>query len=151
MPHARAHRSAHPFVLAAMLVGGLVITQAAQIEWRDAKDWIESLENPNRLAELKPSERLWPLQLKPGEIVADIGAGTGVFSRALARAVGPAGKVYAVDIQQGLLDFINQRSAEEEIDNIQTVFGEFSDPKLPRRDVDVVLFHDVFHAIEHKE
>lgn len=122
-----------------------------QLEWRDAKDWIVSLEKPERLAELQVEKRLAPLQLKPGDIVADIGAGTGVFSRALAKAVGPTGRVYAEDIQQTLVDYINKRSREEGIDNIVAILGDFDDPKLPARDVDVAWFHDVLHAVENKE
>lgn len=138
--------------LAAVAVAGAVLVgRAAQLEWRDAKDWIKSLEDPNRLAQLRVDERLAPLQLRPGDVVADIGAGTGVFSRAIARRVGPTGKVYAEDIQQGLVDYIAARAQAEGLGNIVPVLGAFDDPRLPARDVDVVWIHDVFHAIEHKE
>ena len=130
---------------------GLTTATALQLEWRDYKDWIISLEQPERLAEIRMDERLAPLKLKPGDVVADIGAGTGVFTRAFAKAVGPTGKVYAEDIQQGLVDYINKRSKEEGLDNITAILGEFDDPKLPARDVDVAFFHDVFHAVEKKE
>ena len=90
------------------------------------------------------------LDLKPGMVVADIGAGSGLFSRPLAKAVAPAGKVYAVDIQQDLLDHINQRDKEENIRNIQTVLGEFDDPKLPAKDVDLAFINDVLHHIQHR-
>jgi ubiquinone/menaquinone biosynthesis C-methylase UbiE len=83
-------------------------------------------------------------------VVADIGAGSGLFSRPLAKAVAPAGKVYAVDIQQDLLDYINQRDQEENIHNIQTVLGEFGDPKLPARDVDLAFINDVLHHIQNR-
>ncbi|MFQ5792065.1 MAG: class I SAM-dependent methyltransferase [Acidobacteriota bacterium] len=147
-------REALRFVLLASLAIALtdpMLAPAAQLEWRDAKDWIVSLERPERLAELQVEKRLAPLELKPGDIVADIGAGTGVFSRAMARAVGPTGRVYAEEIQQALVDYIDMRSEQENIDNITTVLGDFDDPKLPTRDVDVAWFHDVLHAVEHKE
>jgi ubiquinone/menaquinone biosynthesis C-methylase UbiE len=83
-------------------------------------------------------------------IVADIGAGSGFFSRPMAKAVMPSGKVYAVDIQQGLLDYINKRDAEDHIRNIQTVLGEFDDPKIPARNVDLAFINDVLHHIEHR-
>lgn len=129
-------------------VSGLL---AGQLEWRDAKDWIKSLENPDRLARLELDRRLAPLELKPGQIVADIGAGTGVFSRAIAKAVGPTGKVFAEDIQQGLVDFIAKRAKEEGIRNIVPILGAFDDPRLPTKEVELVWIHDVFHAIEHKD
>jgi len=140
-------------VLVSLLALALGFTSAAafQLEWRDAKDWIVSLERPKRLAEIQAEKRISYLNLKPGDVVADIGAGTGVFSRVMAEAVGPTGKVYAEEIQQALLDYIDMRSEKEGIDNIVTVFGEFDDPKLPTSDVDVAWFHDVFHAVEKKE
>ena len=83
--------------------------------------------------------------------MADIGAGTGAFSLPLAVAVAPSGKVYAVDIDPGLLDYIAQKAKKENVENIQTVKGEFSDPKLPTRDVDLGFFHDVLHHIENRQ
>jgi ubiquinone/menaquinone biosynthesis C-methylase UbiE len=83
-------------------------------------------------------------------VVADIGAGSGLFTRPLAKAAAPSGTVYAVDIQKDLLDYINQRDAQEHIQNVKTVLGEFSDPKLPAHDVDLALINDVLHHIENR-
>ncbi|HEX4595425.1 MAG TPA: methyltransferase domain-containing protein [Bryobacteraceae bacterium] len=136
------------------LLGGLlgfgVIPSRAQLAPRKADEWEKTLESPRRAATQKVDEVLSDLSLKPGMIVADIGAGSGFFSRPLAKAVSPGGKVYAVDIQQGLLDFINKRDAEEHIGNIQTVLGEFDDPKIPARNVDLAFINDVLHHIEHR-
>lgn len=134
-------------VLAAMLAGGVAECRA-QLAPRKADEWVTTLEGPRRVASMKMDEVLARLNLKPGMVVADIGAGSGLFSRALAKAVAPAGKVYAVDIQQDLLDYINKRDKEENIPNIQTVLGAFEDPKLPARNVDVALINDVLHHIE---
>jgi ubiquinone/menaquinone biosynthesis C-methylase UbiE len=83
-------------------------------------------------------------------VVADIGAGTGLFFRPLARAVAPGGFVYAVDIQQDLLDYINQQDQQENIRNVRTVLGQFNDPGLPGSDVDVALINDVLDHIENR-
>ena len=123
---------------------------AAQLASRKAEEWVTTLEGPQRVATQKIDEVLSKLSLKPGMVVADIGAGSGLFSRPLAKAVAPAGKVYAVDIQQDLLDHINQRDKEENIRNIQTVLGEFDDPKLPAKDVDLAFINDVLHHIQHR-
>jgi len=136
-------------LLGAMLAGG-VSQSWAQLAPRKAEEWEKTLESPNRTATQKVAEVLADLSLKPGMIVADIGAGSGFFSRPLAKAVAPGGKVYAVDIQQGLLDYINKRDAEENIHNVQTVLGEFDDPKLPMRNVDLAFINDVLHHIEHR-
>lgn len=123
----------------------------AQLEWRDYKDWIVSLEDPNRLAEIRMEDRLAPLNLRPGLVIADIGAGTGVFSRAFAKAIGPTGRVYAEDIQLGLIAYIDKRSKQGGFDNIIAILGDFDDPKLPGRDVDIAWIHDVLHAVEDQE
>jgi ubiquinone/menaquinone biosynthesis C-methylase UbiE len=133
-------------LFAAMFAG----SATAQLAPRKADEWVTTLEGPQRVATQKIDQVLAGLSLKPGMVVADIGAGSGLFSRPLAKVVAPAGKVYAVDIQQDLLDHINQRDKEENIRNIQTVLGEFDDPKLPARDVDLAFINDVLHHIQHR-
>ena len=131
-----------------VLWAGAIATPAFQLGSRETKEWIDRLENPDRIKGLKVEEIVSRLGLKPGIVVADIGAGTGVFSRPLAKSVAPSGKVYSVDVQQGLLDYIAQRARQENISNIQPVLGKFEDPNIPGRDVDMAFFHDVFHHIE---
>jgi ubiquinone/menaquinone biosynthesis C-methylase UbiE len=132
-----------------MLAAG-AIESRAQLAPRKADEWVTTLEGPQRVATQKIDGVLSKLSLKPGMVVADIGAGSGLFSRPLAQAVAPAGKVYAVDIQQDLLDYVNRRDKEENIRNVQTVLGQFDDPKLPARDVDLAFINDVLHHIQHR-
>lgn len=136
--------------LAAALLSGGLVESRAQLAPRKAGQWVTTLEGPQRIAGQKIDEVLADLSLKPGMLVADIGAGSGLFSRPLARAVAPSGKVYAVDIQQDLLDYINLRDKEEKISNVQTVLGEFNDPKLPARNVDLAFINDVLHHIQNR-
>jgi 2-polyprenyl-3-methyl-5-hydroxy-6-metoxy-1,4-benzoquinol methylase len=136
--------------LLGMMLAGCVTESRAQLAPRKADEWEKTLESPRRAATQKVDEVLADLSLKPGMIVADIGAGSGFFSRPIAKAVGPNGKVYAVDIEQGLLDYINKRDAEENIHNVQTVLGEFDDPKIPARNVDLAFINDVLHHIQHR-
>lgn len=131
------------------LVGA--VDASAQLGSRETKEWIQNLDRPERIAGLEIDKVLPILNLKPGDNVADIGAGTGAFSLPLAKTVAPSGKVYAVDIDPGLLDYIVQKAKKENLENIQTVKGEFSDPKLPARDVDLGFFHDVLHHIENRQ
>lgn len=123
---------------------------SAQLASRKADDWLKTLESPTRIADQKVDDVIARLQLKPGMVVADIGAGTGLFSRPLARTVTPGGVVYAVDIQQDLLDYTNQRDQQENIRNVRTVLGAFSDPRIPARDVDLAFINDVLHHIENR-
>ena len=122
----------------------------AQLGGRTAEEWINTLETNQRLASLKIPETLKALGLKPGMMVADIGAGTGIFTTRMANAVKPGGWVYAVDIDQALLDHINEASTEVGLSNVQTVLGEYDDPKLPDN-VDLALINDVLHHIEHRD
>jgi len=140
------------FLVALEVVMLVAVAEApAQLGSRETKEWIERLDRPERIAGLKIDKVLPLLKLKPGDKVADIGAGTGAFSLPLARTVAPSGKLYAVDIDPGLLDYIAQKAKKEKVENIQTVKGEFSDPKLPTRDVDLAFFHDVLHHIESRQ
>ncbi len=133
--------------VAVVLAGGAVESKA-QLAPRKADDWITTLESPQRVAGQKIDEVLAKLALKPGMAVADIGAGSGLFTRPIAKAVAPSGKVYAVDIQQDLLDYINKRDKDENIRNVQTVLGAYDDPKLPARNIDLAFINDVLHHIE---
>jgi len=119
----------------------------AQLASRAPEEWIKTLESPQRIQGLKIDETIAALQLKPGDMVADIGAGTGLFEAALAKAVGPTGKVYAEDVDQGLLDAIGRKQKEFQIANIVTVLGKFTDPMLPAN-VDLAMINDVLHHIE---
>ncbi len=139
------------FLIAVLVLPGCVAAAPAfQLASRETKEWIETLERPERIKTQKVDEAVKALGLKPGMVVADLGAGSGLFSRTLAKAVAPGGKVYAVDIDQGLLDYINQRDKQENIGNIKTVLGQYDDPKIPGKDVDLAFFNDVLHHIEHR-
>jgi len=136
-------------VASALITVGLASTRATpQLAARTTADWIKTLESPARIASLKIDETIAKLRLKPGDIVADIGAGSGLFEGPLAKAVTSGGKIYAVDIDQGLLDNIDKRTKEFQITNVQTVLGKFADPHLPARDVDLAFIDDVLHHIE---
>lgn len=108
-------------------------------------DWIKRLERPARIPGLKTEEVIKALGLKPGMAIADIGAGTGAYTVPFAAAVAPSGKAYAVDIWPELLDYIKEKSTRARISNLVTVLAALDDPKLPKGQVDIAFFHDVFH------
>jgi ubiquinone/menaquinone biosynthesis C-methylase UbiE len=85
------------------------------------------------------------LKLQPGEIVADVGAGSGTITFPLGAKVGAKGKVYAVDIQKELLDLIRGRAKAKKVNNIELVLGTEKDPKLPAASIDLILMVDVYH------
>src|SRR3990172_4275287 len=128
---------------------GLGSASAFQLEQRAAEDYLERMERPTRV--VKVNEVVEKLQLKPGTIVADIGSGSGTYSIPMAKAIAPNGILYAVDIDQKMLDFVSERAKKEGVTNLRTVLGEYDDPKLPVKDVDVAFFHRVLHMIEHRQ
>jgi ubiquinone/menaquinone biosynthesis C-methylase UbiE len=103
------------------------------------------LERPEREKEEQPKKLLQMLDLKPGMVVADIGAGSGYYSFRLAEKVGTKGKVLAVDIQKEMLAIIRKRMKKNKVENIEPILGTETDPKLPAGGVDLVLMVDVYH------
>jgi ubiquinone/menaquinone biosynthesis C-methylase UbiE len=136
------------FLIVAGMFAAVAQSAALQLGSRSAEEWVKTLDTPQRIAGLHIDEVVSKLRLKPGQTVADIGAGTGLFEGALANAVTPAGTVYAVDVEQGLLDHILQRAADLKVSNVRVVLGKFTDPALPGRAIDLALINDVLHHIE---
>ncbi len=139
--------------------------EIAHVMGHQAADW---LERPEREREERPDLLVPALKLKPGDVVADIGAGTGYYTRRLAKAVdvpltrpsdtlspsdgerdGVRGVVYAVEIQPEMLDILTNKLAGEKIFNVQPVLGTITDPKLPPAAVDLILMVDVYHEFDH--
>ena len=108
----------------------------------------EWLERPERVHEERPDEVIAAMGLKPGDVAVDLGCGTGFFARRMAKTVGPAGKVYAVDIQLEFMDKVKELCEEEGVTNVVPVLGEEKDPKLPRGEVDWILLVDVYHEFQ---
>jgi precorrin-6B methylase 2 len=105
------------------------------------------LERPEREREERPTTAVRALELKAGQVVADVGAGSGYFTVRLARAVGPTGRVYATDVQPEMLALLDARLKRERIGNVTTVLGTASDPRLPADALDLVLMVDVYHEL----
>lgn len=115
-----------------------------------ANGYLAMLEREERREFQKPDEVMKALALRPGERVADIGAGSGYFTLPVARAVGPTGKVWALDIRQEMLDFIDLRVRGEGLTNVELRKVEPDDPRLPKGEVDTVLMVDVLHYVEER-
>ena len=105
-------------------------------------DW---LVRPEREAEEHPDQALDDIGIPKGSVAADVGAGAGYFTWRLAARVGPAGKVYANDIEPKMLDLLRRNMAERHIGNVETVLGAVDDPRLPRAAIDTILLVDVYH------
>jgi SAM-dependent methyltransferase len=119
---------------------------AEQLASRSTAEWIKTLDDPERITGLKVGEVVARLKIAPGQSIADLGAGTGAFTVPMAKAVGPLGKVYAVEIDKGLVDHIARKAADQKTTNVQTLLGKPMDPEIPGQ-VDLLFMHDVLHHI----
>lgn len=109
--------------------------------------YIQVLEAPSRDAWQQPQKVMAALALKPGERVADLGSGPGYFTLRFARAVGPSGKVYAIDISPGMLDYLEKQAQADHLLNIQTVLAKPHNPRLAPASVDIIFICDTLHHI----
>jgi ubiquinone/menaquinone biosynthesis C-methylase UbiE len=131
-PTAEAQR--HP-------ISGRVI---AQVMGYEGADW---LERPEREDEEQPSKAIRALGIKPGQVVADVGAGSGYYTVRLAKQVGPIGRVFATDIQPEMLSLLKKRLSRERLDNVELVLATDVDPRLPEGQLDLILMVDVYHEL----
>jgi ubiquinone/menaquinone biosynthesis C-methylase UbiE len=119
--------------------------EIARVMSHDGSLW---LERPGREQEEAPSKAIAMMDLKPTDVVADIGAGTGYFSFRIARKL-PQGTVLAEDIDQEMIRDLEKTIHNTGIRNVEPVLGTVEDPKLPDNGVDVVLFVDAYHEFDH--
>src|SRR3989442_1005975 len=116
----------------------------------DVEQWVSVFDDPARDAYQKPRQVVRALRIRPGMRVADLGAGTGYFSRFLSTAVGAAGTVLAVDTEPELVRHLRERAEKEQTDNVVPILASPDNPRLPRGAVDLVLLVDTFHHIDHR-
>jgi ubiquinone/menaquinone biosynthesis C-methylase UbiE len=112
---------------------------------KDVDAYIARLEGEGRAEWQKPDEVMAALALGPGERVADIGAGSGYFTIRMAKAVGAGGVVWAVDVEQGMLDHVKKRASAEGLRNIRLHLVAEDDPALPSGQIDTILIVNTYH------
>ncbi len=120
--------------------------EIAHVMGHQGADW---LERPERETEERTDLLVDALPLKPGDAVADIGAGTGYFSWRFAQKIGAQGTVYAVEIQQEMLDLLMVNMKKRGVGTVvKPILGTVQDPKLPEASVDLILLVDVYHEFD---
>jgi len=135
-----------------LLCAGSAVAQAPhthQHQFKDAEKWSHVFDDPKRDEWQKPHQVIQALELAPGAVVADVGAGTGYFSARLATML-PKGKVYAVDVEPDMVKHLAERARREGRKNLRAVQGAPDDARLPEK-VDLILFVDVHHHIDARE
>lgn len=107
------------------------------------------LDRAARQREEAPDKALMLIGLRPGMVVADIGAGSGYMTTRIAHIVGPAGKVYANDIQPAMLRIVQTKVEADHLRNVELVLGTDVDTRLPEQAIDLALLVDVYHEFQH--
>jgi arsenite methyltransferase len=131
----RAMNGTVALLLAVALLGGCSSLKRFSYEGGARDEW----QQPERV--------ISALGIRSGDRVADLGSGSGYFTLRLARAVGPDGKVYAVDVDEEMNEYLRQRVAQEGVANVEVILGRFEDPLLPDGGVDLVLVVDTYHHL----
>jgi arsenite methyltransferase len=98
----------------------------------------------------QPEKVIGALQIRPGDQIADLGAGGGYFTFKLANAVGPTGKVYAVDIDREMTDLIAEQARKDSVQNVVTIVAKADDPMLPQSGVDLVFTTNTYHHFDNR-
>jgi ubiquinone/menaquinone biosynthesis C-methylase UbiE len=121
-------------------VGVIALLLIPLLSWAQVAD--DSREKTERVSDI-----LSALQAEPGKRIADIGAGEGFYSLRIARAVGPTGRVTAVDVSEKYLDKLRARIQQDKITNVDVVLGAVDDPRLPQGTFDSVLIYNAYHEM----
>ena len=114
----------------------------------DAEGWAERFESAERDAWQMPDRVVEALAVEPGAGVADIGSGTGYFARRFATAVGPAGTVYAADIEPAMAEYVRRRADEDGQRNLVPLLASYDDPRLPNNSLDLIFICNTWHHIQ---
>jgi len=117
-------------------------------DFSDAEKCSQAFDDPERDAWQRPAEVIEHLHLQPGQTVVDLGAGTGYFAGWLSKAVGPQGKVLALDIEPNMVKFVEQRASQQGLGNVSARVVAIDDPGLAPGSVDRVLIVDTWHHID---
>ncbi len=114
----------------------------------DAAGWAKVFDDPARDEWQRPARVVEVMAISPGMAVADVGAGTGYFAPHLSRAVGPAGKVIAEDVEPDMVKWITERAKRENLPNVEGLLGGKDDPRLAPASVDRILVVDTWHHVD---
>jgi ubiquinone/menaquinone biosynthesis C-methylase UbiE len=123
---------------------------AVKHRFDDIDHWVKMFEDPERDIWQKPAEVVRAMKLRPGDIVADLGAGTGYFTRRFALAVAPSGKALGLDIEPNMVNYMNDDAKKLKLSNYEARIIKTDNPELPPQSVDVIFLCNTYHHIENR-
>lgn len=116
-------------------------------DFSDIPRWVQAFEEPGRDAWQKPEQVVAWLALRPGQVVADLGAASGYFTRPLARAVAPGGYALGLEVEPGFFEPLHRLAEKAGVFNVGTWLCAVDDPRLPAASVDLVFICDTLHHL----
>ncbi|OGV95471.1 MAG: hypothetical protein A3I04_03890 [Nitrospinae bacterium RIFCSPLOWO2_02_FULL_39_110] len=119
--------------------------------FKSINEYIQRMESPDRAEWQKPKKVVDYLAIRDGDVIADIGAGSGYFSVLLSKRVGDSGRIYAVDIENEMIEYIEKRAKKERLNNIKTILSKSDDPLLLESSIDLIFICDTYHHIEGRD
>jgi arsenite methyltransferase len=138
------------FAILALVLAAAVSTASAQQPApprpTEPEEYAKYLERDQRAGRLRVEQVVATLKLQPGQKVADLGSGSGLFTRPIAKAVGPRGMVYAIDVEEGLLRVVDRTAKEQGLTNVKTIKAAEKDPGVPEP-VDLIFVCDTLHHL----
>jgi arsenite methyltransferase len=159
MPRSHLYRARYDTVsILIALVGLLLLPACGHREHRhshplpNVTEYLDRLDRPERDTDQKPAEVIQALDLKPGMSVADLGSGSGYFTRRFIDSVAPGGTVYAIDVEPKALDYIREHLNPEQRDHgiVRFVHADADNPRLPPASVDLLFLCNTYHHIENR-
>jgi ubiquinone/menaquinone biosynthesis C-methylase UbiE len=125
-------------------------TSGMHMDFSNAAHFARAFDDPERDASQKPDEVIARLGLEPGSVVVDLGSGTGYFVPRLSRAVGPSGKVLALDVEPNMVEHVRERARKAGLANVESRKVPYDDPELAPASVDRVLIVNTWHHIDRR-
>jgi ubiquinone/menaquinone biosynthesis C-methylase UbiE len=123
---------------------------ASQQRFDNIEFWVKAFEDPSRDSWQKPAEVIKAMNIKNGDVIADLGAGTGYFTRRIAVAVGPEGKALGLEVEPSMVKHMNEDAEKLNLKNYTAKLVKYDDPLLEPKSVDVVFICDTYHHIENR-
>jgi len=113
-------------------------------------EWVKVIEFPDRDEWQKPDEIVQSLNLKPGDVIADIGAGDGYFTKRFAKAVSPGGQALGLEITSSKVEYMRKDAERSGLNSYKALLIEFDDPGLKPGSVDVVFMCNTYHHLANR-
>jgi ubiquinone/menaquinone biosynthesis C-methylase UbiE len=136
-----------PAILVAQFAAGQGTKEQIQKMHQDPKAYIAMLESPERISEQKPDEVIAALGIRKGEVIADIGAGSGLFAFRFAPHVGESGRIFAVDVNPDMILYMNRLIRDKGLRNVSTILSASDDPLLADSSVDRFFICNTWHHV----